>query len=290
MSQVSIIIVNYNTYKMTMECVNSVCEKTKNIDFEIILVDNASKDGSKEYFEKDSRVRYVYCSENIGFGRANNVGMKLAKGEYLFLLNSDTILVNNAVKQFYDYAESHQKMAFYGCWLKNGEGMRVHSCARIPNIKSILYNTSYSFRKIIDKNATYFCEDMPYSEKKCIKTGYVTGADLFLHRSVYEKVSGFDENIFMYYEDAEWQRRAKKLGVESFCINGPEIVHLVGGSQSEKKWTAAKFERNLKSKFYYVRKEYSLAKYLLFRFLFFVFEFPKAIVRSPKLVFSLLKQ
>ncbi len=147
MHQVSIIIVNYNTCKMTAECIDSIFEKTEGVDFEVILVDNASKDGSKEHFEKDTRIRYVYNIENMGFGRANNVGMKLAKGKYLFLLNSDTLLINNAVKQFHDYAESYEKKAFYGCWLKNEEGKRIHSCARIPSIKDILYNSIYTFRK-----------------------------------------------------------------------------------------------------------------------------------------------
>lgn len=274
---------------MTAECINSIFEKTKGVDFEIILVDNASTDGSKELFESDFRIRYVYNRENMGFGKANNVGMKLAKGEYIFLLNSDTLLVNNAIKLFYDYVESHEKKAFYGCWLKNGEGKQVHSCARIPYIKDILYNSTYTFRKIFDKTATYFCENTPYTEEKCIKVGYVTGADIFMHRSVFEKTSGFDEKFFMYYEDAEWQRRAKKQGIESFCIRGPQIVHLVGGSQSEKKWTSAKFERGLKSKFYYVRKESSLGKYILFRIAFFLLEFPKTFIRNPKLALALLK-
>ncbi len=274
---------------MTAECIDSIFDKTDGVDFEVILVDNASKDGSKFFFEKDTRIRYVYNTENMGFGRANNVGMKLAKGEYLFLLNSDTLLVNNAVKQFYDYAENHEKKAFYGCWLKNREGNRIHSCARIPQIKDLLYNSTYTFRKIFDKTATYFCENTPYTDEECISVGYVTGADMFLHRSVFEKTSGFDENIFMYYEDAEWQRRAKCQGIESFCIDGPEIVHLVGGSQSEKKWTSAKFKRGLKSRFYYVRKGNSFAKYLLFRIAFFVLEFPKTFVRNPKIALSLLR-
>lgn len=289
MHQVSIIIVNYNTCKITAECIDSVFEKTKSIDFEVILIDNASEDGSKEFFEKDSRIHYVYNNKNIGFGRANNVGMQLAKGRYLFLLNSDTLLVNNAIKYFYDYAETHEKRAFYGCWLKNGDGKRVHSCARIPCIKDLLYNSAYTCRKFFNKRASYFCEDMPYVEDKCVKTGYVTGADMFLHRSVYEEISGFDENIFMYYEDAEWQRRAKKQGIESFCINGPEIVHLVGGSQTKKKWTSAKYECELNSKFYYVRKGNSLGKYLLFRFIFFILEFPKIFLRNPLQAFKLLR-
>ena len=86
---VSIIIVTYNTRQMTAECIDSVCQKTFGIDYEIILVDNASSDDSKAFFEKDERVKYIYSQENLGFGRANNLGAGVAQGKYLFLLNSD---------------------------------------------------------------------------------------------------------------------------------------------------------------------------------------------------------
>ena len=117
MIDVSIIIVNYNTCKITDACIASVVDKTKGVSYEIILVDNASTDGSKEFFEHDERVIYIYSEINGGFGVGNNIGMKRAKGKYFFLLNSDTILINNAVKEFYDYAEAQGKLAVYGCWL-----------------------------------------------------------------------------------------------------------------------------------------------------------------------------
>ena len=106
---VSIIIVNFNTRQMTSECIDSIIEKTQGLEFEIILVDNASTDGSKEFFEKDERITYIYSEKNGGFGYGNNLGMKVAKGKYFFLLNSDTLLINNAVKEFYDYAEKDDK-------------------------------------------------------------------------------------------------------------------------------------------------------------------------------------
>ena len=100
---VSIIIVTYNTCQMTGECIDSIIEHTRDVDYEIIVVDNASRDASKQTFSHDSRLTYIYNEENIGFGRANNIGAREAKGDYLFLLNSDTLLTNNAVKHFKDY-------------------------------------------------------------------------------------------------------------------------------------------------------------------------------------------
>ena len=90
--EVSIIIVNYNTCDITKNCINSIFEYTKDIKFEIILVDNNSKDKSYSVFSNDNRITYLYQQNNLGFGKANNLGFKHAKGKYIFLLNSDTLL------------------------------------------------------------------------------------------------------------------------------------------------------------------------------------------------------
>ena len=97
---VSIIIVNYNTKKLTSDCINSIYEKTTGIRFEVIVVDNNSSDGSQDLFFFDFRIKFVEAGENLGFGKANNKGVEIASGKYVFFLNSDTILVNNAVKLF----------------------------------------------------------------------------------------------------------------------------------------------------------------------------------------------
>lgn len=97
---VSVIIVTYNTLALTRDCIDSIFRHTANVQFEVIVVDNASEDGSYDYFSKDRRIIYVYSQENMGFGRANNLGLEYASGEYIFLLNSDTYLKNNAIKIF----------------------------------------------------------------------------------------------------------------------------------------------------------------------------------------------
>lgn len=104
---VSVIIVNYNTLGLTSDCIESIIAQTSTVEYEIILVDNASTDGSKEVFAQDKRIKYIYSDQNLGFGRANNLGIREAKGRYLFFLNSDTILLNNAVKLFFDFCEKN---------------------------------------------------------------------------------------------------------------------------------------------------------------------------------------
>src|SRR5690554_917255 len=99
---VSIIIVNYNTCKLTQECINSIYEYTSEISFEVIVVDNASHDESKEFLSKDTRINYLYQTSNLGFGKANNVGLTYATGKYVFFLNSDTYLTCNIIKELCD--------------------------------------------------------------------------------------------------------------------------------------------------------------------------------------------
>lgn len=277
--QVSVIIVNYNTLKMTSECVGSVCEKTKDITFEIILIDNASKDGSKEFFEKDSRVRYVYSAENMGFGRANNVGMMLAKGEYIFLLNSDTVLVNNAIKEFYDCAKKHdinENTNFYGGWLLNVNGGQSKSYGNNETFSSMIKNLVngylYHFRK--DNNSN---DDI----SKQLEVDYVIGADLFFSRKIYDLYAGFDHEFFMYGEESDWQMRMKKYDIKSFIVPGPQIIHLEGQSGkivSVKEGDQKQFSRSvfmlLHSRFLTVRRNYNFLLYILFRIIYFIVSLP----------------
>lgn len=272
---VSIVIVNYNTFQMTNDCIDSIIKNTKGIEYEIILIDNSSTDDSKSRFEKDSRIKYVYSYENMGFGRANNVGMMLAKGKYIFLLNSDTVLINNAIKIFFDYAEDHNEKAFYGCWLENKEGKRIHSGDTLPTVKTILGELCKSYipgRAEGDRMITY-------SDDECYRIGYITGADLFFHRSVYEETKGFDHNYFMYCEESDWQRRASKQGIFSYILRAPRIIHLNGGSQVEKSsvFNNNKFRRKIRSQNYYIRKEYNRFEYFIYRITYISLYIPKLI-------------
>lgn len=262
--EVSIVIVNYNTMQMTSECVDSIYETSKDVSFEVILVDNASTDGSKELFENDKRVRYVYSYENMGFGRANNVGMMLAKGKYIFLLNSDTLLINNAVKLFYDYAENHEKTAFYGCWLENQKGETILSAEPIITPPKALLTLLKYYSKGIKKKTYEFKK----SDDECVKVGYITGADMFFHRRVYEISPGFDHNFFMYYEECDWQLQASKIGIFSYIINGPRIIHLCGASQKRTSvFNPKKFAIRFKSEYYYMKKNFPKLQYAFYRIL-----------------------
>lgn len=228
---VSIIIVNYNTLQLTRNCINSVFDKTKGLEFEVILVDNASSDGSKEYFEKDERIKYIYNSKNVGFGRANNLGYKYAKGDYIFLLNSDTLLLNNAIYELISFMNNRPEVAICGGQLFNSDMKKCNSYGLLlPSIKqeldTLLRNCiSKRLRQMVISNL---------SSDGFASIGYVTGADMMLRRDKIEEIGMFDPDFFMYYEETEMTYRYTNKGYKSVFYPKAVIQHLEGKSFSFK--------------------------------------------------------
>lgn len=235
--QVSIILVSYNTAELTRNCLNSVYEKTKDVDFEIYVVDNNSTDGSAEMLESEfPQVKLIKNTENKGFGAANNIAIKECKGKYVFLLNTDTLLINNAIKILYDFMEKREN-SDVGCCSGNlyYEDMSYqHSYNVAPNLTYYLLIVLF-LRKIFSKLfKNYYVEHIhdeelvPLSEPKSV--GFVTGADMFLRKSVLDKAGSFDEDFFMYYEDTELCHRIKNNGFGIYMVPEAKIIHIRGKS------------------------------------------------------------
>ena len=224
---VSIIIVNYNTKELTAHCIDSVYEKSEGIDFEIILVDNASSDGSREYFQNDSRITYIYNDENLGFGRANNRGLEVAKGRDILFLNSDTLLVNNAVKILVDYLRENPSVGACGGNLYDEDMQPAISYRRyFPGIREELNNLCFHLpeRVFCRKMRVHNCTQQP------LKVAYICGADLMIRRAVLEQVGAFSEDFFMYYEETDLCFRIHKAGYDITSVPQACIQHLEGKS------------------------------------------------------------
>ncbi len=233
---VSVIIVNYNTGKLLVDCINSIYEKTKGIDFEIIVSDNKSTDNSLQLIkEKFSDVKIIENEENLGFGKANNEGFKIAKGKYLFCLNPDTVLVNNAIKILYDFMEQNKICGACGGNLYNAKMEYIHSFGYGDDIKSlILRKTPLKF--------FYWNEykKIKQYEKKTDRTkiqtvNHITGADLMLRKSLTEELGGFSDKFFMYFEETELEVRIKRAGYEIYFVPESKIIHLEGKSHNKRK-------------------------------------------------------
>lgn len=268
---VSIILVNYNTKEITSECINSIFTHTKNIDFEVILVDNDSKDGSQEHFIHDNRIKFIESGSNLGFGKANNLGVLNSSGKYVFFLNSDTLLVNNAVKMLFDFCESNQeiKLGALGCLLMDSNRERTHSYGVLPSVNSLLSAEVLNhFTRRFGKEYTGFdCLD---ETENNFKVGYVTGADLFIPRKVFSEIGGaFDPDFFMYCEETEMQWRMNKKGYDRLITKGPKIIHLEQKS-SASVTNIRKLIRSERSLFLYLKKTSSSYAYYFFRVSYFI--------------------
>lgn len=270
-TDVSIVIVNYNTYNLTQACIESIYKRTKGVDFEVIVVENDSKDDSVIKFRNDSRISLIESNKNLGFGRANNLGVKKAKGRYVFFLNSDTILLNNAVKLMADFMDEHGKrlgIGGLGCLLTGSDGKRTHSYAPFPRMGRVLKDEwGDHFLKRFGRRMKRLEEGISIDESMTyFPVNYVTGADLFVARETINRYGSFDPDFFMYYEEAEMQYRWYKNGLKSYILCSPQIVHLEGGSQ--RKASVQKQLTQLKSMFIYFKKTNSRWKYTFFRLAF----------------------
>lgn len=245
---VSIIMVNYNTKQLLADCLATVFKKTKDVAFEVIVVDNASTDGSEDYIkELYPNVKWINSGNNIGFGRANNLGVKYATGKYLFLLNSDTLLLNNAIRLFFDYAETHQqeKIGALGSWLLDKNKMPNNSFGFFPCAKNEICYLWGKYKLPTEKDTA--------TEKN---VDYITGADLFIEKRLFDEMDGFDKNIFMYYEETDLQYRMSLHGMSRKIIPGPRIIHLEGGSFEKKGLSLKRFMMAQTSYNYYLRKNF----------------------------------
>lgn len=282
--QVSIIIVNFNTKQLTVDCIDSIIAKTFGVEYEIILVDNASSDGSQEFFANDARIKFIEASRNLGFGKANNLGVQQAKGDYIFFLNSDTLLLNNAIYEMWRYCEEHKgdNIGGLGCILCDGNNRRCHSYAKLNSWKDIVksyFLAPYNKKKAKDIMAM----DAEDESKDALEVGYVTGADLFVSQKVIDECGCFDPDFFMYSEESEMQWRFKKHGYKNMVIKSPKIMHLEGMSQAKKESpTMKKIIMTQSSLYLYVKKTSSNFKYTMFRFLFPLTRLPFLLLSKRK--------
>lgn len=224
---VSIIIVNYNTWKMTTDCIDSVFKNTKDIAFEVIVVDNGSIDDSLNKLSHDARINYFYSKDNLGFGKANNLGYSKAKGRNILLLNSDTLLLNNAVKVLSDYLDAHNDVgACCGNLYDVNHAPTYSYCHNFPSIFRDFFTLFSTPLEIIRFGNSRFFNN----SDKPIEVKHITGADLMIKRSVIEQIGLFDPAFFMYYEDTELCHRIYKRGYKLISIPSSQIVHLCGKS------------------------------------------------------------
>jgi len=267
--KISIIIVNYKTKELAKDAIQSVFDKTEGVEYEIIVVDNDSRDGSAEYLRNKfgNKIELIEAGANHGFGAGNNIGIGRAKGKYIFLLNPDAKLLNNAIKMFYDYMELNADVGACCGNLYDGNMNPAVSCLKLsPSVHVqiyliylfLIYNLmGVKFLKFDKKLSGYYFN---YGDK-ISNIGYVSGADMFLRKSVLDKTGLFDENIFMYAEDTDLSCRIKKAGFKLKSIPQARIMHLE--SQSIKN-SQEKFRKLINGEYRFYFKTYGKSTVLIY--------------------------
>jgi len=233
---ISIIIVNWNTKDLLLDCLSSVFKTVNGLSSEVWLVDNASVDGSVEAVRSGyPGVKIIQNNENLGFAAANNLAFARMKGRYALLLNTDTLLTNGAVKEIYDFMESNPKVGIACGQLLNLDGSKQNSIANFPSLLSLLCNETL-LRILLPKK--FPSKRKEYPSPIAIDSGI--GACLMARKKAMDKVGFFDEQYFFFFEETDWAYRMKRAGWKVYFVPTAEIYHAQGksvGSSAEARIT-----------------------------------------------------
>jgi GT2 family glycosyltransferase len=228
----SIIIVSYNVKFLLEKCLQSVSGAIKNLDAEVFVIDNHSSDGSMEYLQPLFPLFHFFGNkENKGFSSANNKGLKLASGKYVLFLNPDTVIPADCFTKCIDFMEMHPDAGALGVKMLNGKGEYLKESKRgfpspvvsfwkITGVTAMLPRSKYF--------AKYYLGNL--NEQESNKADILSGAYMFIKKSVLDITGGFDERFFMYAEDIDLSYRIKLAGYNNYYFAGVTIIHYKGES------------------------------------------------------------
>ena len=244
----SIIIVNWNTKDLLLQCLESVYQTIKRIEMEVFVVDNGSIDGSvvaaKERFPE---VKFIQNEINLGFAMANNQALRLAKGRYLLLLNPDTQVKKGAIERLISFMDAHSEAGGAGAQLLNSDGSRQNSIANFPSLATELLNKSL-LRWLFPK--AFPGKERNYPEP--IEVDSVIGACMIIRQDAIEQVGLLDEDYFLFLEETDWCYRMKRAGWKIYHVPQAEIYHFQGkGVEIEKKKARVEYYR---SRYHFFKK------------------------------------
>ncbi len=224
---ISVIVVNWNTREILRRCLTSVARHLAPVEHEVVVVDNGSADGSAAMIEADfPYVRLVRNVDNRGFGTANNQGMRLARGDWLLLLNSDTELTDSSVADLFAHVRDEPGLAVAHCRLVYPDGRLQHSTYRFPSLRRALLEDLGLYKLIGARRAGAALLGGYWEHDEERDVDAVAGAFMLLPRAIFVTTGGFDERLFMYGEDIEWCRRIRQFGGRIRFYPQASVVHI----------------------------------------------------------------
>ncbi|HLI47640.1 MAG TPA: glycosyltransferase family 2 protein [Chthonomonas sp.] len=231
----SVIILNWNTCELLQACLQSLFEAPETISFEVIVVDNASEDESREMVTRHfPQVRLLVNPSNLGFGAGNNAALPHARGRYVLFLNSDTLVTQGSLSALVHFADEHPDVGIVGPKLLNADGTLQYSCRRYPNLGAGLFRNTLLGRLFPNNRyaTDYLMKDWDHASVRDVD--WVSGAALFIRRELIEQIGGFDEDFYMYCEDVDLCWRATHAPL-------PDPLRSVLGKGAQAHWRVVYF-------------------------------------------------
>ena len=232
--KLSVVILNYNVRYFLELCLKSVQLSISPIDAEIIVVDNNSTDDScKMVKQLFPQITLIENKDNVGFAKANNQGVTIAKGDYVCILNPDTVVAENTFTSLLSFAEKQKDLGIVGCKLIDGTGQFLPESKRNTPVVKV------AIQKIFGNSKTYYANHLKDNETG--KVDVLVGAFMFMKREIFNKVNGFDEDYFMYGEDIDLSYRVLSAGYNNFYFSDTTIIHYKGESALNDEHYAKRF-------------------------------------------------
>ena len=265
---VSIVIVSFKVKDFLKICLTSIYQETKNLEFEVFVVDNNSQDGSVEMVQSEfSQSQLIANKKNEGFAKACNQAIKKSKGQYILLLNPDTEIINNAVYKTWYFMQQKKDAGIAGCRIQNNDGTLQTSVRRFPDLAShvIILLKLHNFYPNIKSIKKYYMSDFAYNETKAVDQ--VMGAFYMIRREVLKKIGLMDEHFYIWYEEVDLCKRALKAGWKTYFFNNTQIIHQKGKSFGRRSKLVKQLIFN-RSLLYYFFKHHNGFSYLVLLLLY----------------------
>jgi N-acetylglucosaminyl-diphospho-decaprenol L-rhamnosyltransferase len=227
MRESSVLIVSYNTRVRTLACIHSVSTQSAGVDVEIIVIDNASRDGSADAIATSHPgVTLIRSSENLGFARAVNLGLQRATGRTIFLLNPDAIIESGTLRKLIDVLESEPRLGAVGPMVVSESGDPDPHCASAEI--TLARRLAWHFR--LPKMGARLHLGATCGQHGARETEGLSGAALALRRTTLDEIGPMDERFFLYFEDADWVLRIRRAGYRIACVTEARVVHAQGSA------------------------------------------------------------
>lgn len=257
----SVIIVNWNTKDLLKQCLTSIYVNLDELSFEVIVIDNASKDGSSQMVKSDfSQVNLIENKENLGFSKANNAAIEHAKGNFILLLNPDTIFLDNSIMRIINFIDENDSVGLISCKLLNEDLSVQKSCWFFPYLWWKLIG-ALGIDKILPKFYKKFNFDFENSER-AIEVDWVKGAFMLVRNIAFREIGGLSEKFFMYGEDMDLCFRLKKAGWKIYYYPEARIVHLENRS-GELAWGDQRIFKVEEATYLFYKNNYARLNYIL---------------------------